>query len=504
MKKILYIFTLIAGIGFVFNSCSEDGLVESGSGTLEGKVVVDGTNVPIANAKITTNPASNTVFTDENGNFSIGEILVGEYSVQAEVEDFITAFEAANIQDGRTVNVVFEMQESSINNQEPLTPILVFPADNATEINTQLEFVWNSSVSDEDPITYAFELRDGTTNEIIMAENLEDTTYAVSGLNLATNYFWQVSASDGVNPEVESSISSFTTFDAFDNRFFFTRKIGNNNVLFSGDDVGPTGEANQGVFQLTPDDENSFRPRLNNLANKVAFLRTVGTETQLFTIARDGSELDQLTDNIPVTGFRQEEVDYSWSRTGGNLYYPNLNKLYIISSNGTNNDLVYEAPSGVFITEVDSNEANNLLAIKTNDANGYNARITIINPNTGIESVVVIENVAGALGGIDFSIDGTKVLYTRDVSGFENSEYRQLDSRIFEYNILTDETTEIDTGKEVGTNDLDAKYSPDEGAIIYMNTSNDGISQRNVFKFVFGGSGGRVLLFNDAFMPDWE
>ena len=164
----------------------------------------------------------------------------------------------------------------------------------------------------------------------------------------------------------------------------------------------------------------------------------------------------------------------------------------------------YEAPSGTLITEVDVNEVDNRIAIKTNDANGYNARIVVIDPVTGIETNIALDNVEGAVGGIDFSINGTKVLYTRDVTGFENENYRQLDSRIFVYELGSELVEEIITGKPAGTNDLDVKFSPNEGAIIYMNTSNDGLSQKNIYKVQLDESENREMLFTDAFMPDWE
>ncbi|MBX2827278.1 MAG: carboxypeptidase-like regulatory domain-containing protein [Flavobacteriaceae bacterium] len=506
MKKILYILSVTAGICLAFNSCSEDGLAETGTGNLEGKVVQEGTNAPLANAKITTNPVTTTVFTDENGNFNIGQVQVGDYSVQAEVNDFITGFEPANIQDGRTVNVVFELLETSVNNIEPLAPVLVFPEDNASGIETQLDFVWNSSDNDTDPIVYTFELRNGTTNEIMMTENLEDTTYTVSGLSVGTNYFWQVSASDDINPPVESSISSFSTVNLIDKRFFFVKKQGNNNVIFSGDDIlEQNGDPDQGLFQLTSSSENSFRPRKSIQGGKLAFLRTVGADTHLFTMNFDGTEINQVTDQVPVVGFRQDEVDFAWFPNGEKIYYPNLNRLYSINANGTGRVFVYEAPLDTFITEIDTNEANDLIAIKTNNSEGYNARIVILDPNTGTEVAVVVENEPGALGGIDYSIDGTKLLYTQDVSGFQSAYYRQLDTRIFEYRFSDGSSTELATDKPSGTNDLDARYSPDEGSVIFMNTSNDGVSQRNIYKFVFSDILQlRQQLFTDAFMPDWE
>ena len=78
-----YIFLFSLFILFV--SCSEDKITLTGTGTITGKVVNKGDNEPLENVKVSTNPASSTVFSDVEGNFEIQEVPVNEYSVQAEV-----------------------------------------------------------------------------------------------------------------------------------------------------------------------------------------------------------------------------------------------------------------------------------------------------------------------------------------------------------------------------------------------------------------------------------
>lgn len=501
MKNINIILSIV--IVFAFASCGEDTINESGFGTLTGTVVKKGDNTPIDNVKISTNPVSSTVFSNEEGEFVINDIASGQYSVQADKDEFLSSFEPATVSDGITVNVVFELDISTANNRPPDEPTLIFPIDNATDVDLIVEFRWTSTDPDDDPIEYTLEVRNSTNEEILLFENLEDTIYNLEDLRLGETYFWQVSATDDINPPVQSLFSSFTTIDESSNRFFFVRKEGDNNVIYSGSDQGE--DVNHNEFQLTALDKNSFRPRKNNTTNKVAFLRTDGSETHLFTMNTDGSEIIKLTNTNPVSGFRQDELDFTWYQNGQRIYYPSLNKVYSISSSGTGNTLVYEADQGLFITEIDTNEFNNLILIKTNDADGYNARIVIIDTE-GVEQEVIIEGELGALGGVDFSIEGTKVLYTRDVSGFENNQYRQLDSRIFVYDINEDSTTEIITDKAEGTNDLDCKYSPDNGAVIFMNTSNDGISEKYIYKFILddGEDTNKELIFTDAAMPDWQ
>ena len=421
---------------------------------------------------------STTVFTDASGSFIIEGIQVGEYSVQAELGEYQTAFEAADILEGKTVNVVFELDSVNVDNLIPQTPKLLAPEEGAENMLTETEFVWSSSDNDDDAITYTLELRNGDTNETIEYEELKDTTLIVENLAIGKNYFWQVAANDGVNESVISALGGFATGSGEDNRFFYVRDIDGNNVIFSGSEaIGDSeGEVDQNALQLTGTTMNSYRPKKNATVDKLAFLRSVGGETHLFVQNSDGSGLQRITGEVPVAGFRQGALEYAWYDGGAKLYYPNFNRLYSINRDGSGNQLVYQLPETVFISEVAVNPSNDLIVIKTNNAEGYNARITVVDIATGTEQEVVVEGEPGALGGLDFSIDGAKVLYTRDVSGAENTAYRQLDSRIFEYDLPTDTATEIETDKSPGTNDLDAKYSPDDGSVIFVNTSNDGVS----------------------------
>ena len=507
MKK-FFLSLAVFILAFLLGSCSEEAIDENRFGTMTGKVVAKGDNSPLANAKITSSPVSTTVFTDAAGNYRIEEIQEGAYSIQAQLPNFQTTFQAADILEGKTINIVFELDSVNVDNLVPKIPSLLSPEEGIENILTETEFRWSSSVNDEDEITYTLELRNGETNEIIKYEEIVDTTLTVNNLVIGKNYFWQISANDGINDPVKSGLGSFATKGGDANRFLYVREVGSNNVIFSGSAAveNAVDSANQNDLQLTGNGMNSYRPRKNRKVNKLAFLRSVGGETHLFVENGDGTGLKQVTSNVPVAGFRQGELEYSWYDNGAKFYYPNFNKLYSVNLDGSGNQLVYEVADAVFISELAVNPTNNLVAMKTNNADGYDARIVVVNIDSGTEEEVVIEGETGALGGIDFAIDGSKILYTRDISGAENTEYRQLDSRIFEYDLASDAATEIDTNKSAGTNDFDAKYAPDDGAIIFTNTSNDGVSPSNIYRTVQfeNDSERKVLLFTNAFMADWE
>ncbi|MCW9038156.1 MAG: hypothetical protein OQJ79_09615, partial [Altibacter sp.] len=85
------------------------------------------------------------------------------------------------------------------------------------------------------------------------------------------------------------------------------------------------------------------------------------------------------------------------------------------------------------------------------------------------------------------------------------ANYRRLDMRLFVYDLVTDITTDISQDKPSGTNDLEPIFSPNEAFVIFTNTSNDGISQKDVYRLeIESAEDSRELLYENAFMPDWE
>lgn len=503
MKTKLFIILAVTGLLW---SCNESTIGEEVRGSLTGTVIAEETDEPLENVKISTNPSSSTVFTDENGIFRIDNILTDDYSVQAEAEGFTTSFEAVTILSDETSNVAFELKVSSTSNAAPSVPILVTPEDGATGIDIQVDLVWNSSETDGDDITYTVDLRNGTTNEVETFEVVQDTMITVDDLRLSTNYFWQVTASDDENDPVSSTIRSFTTLDSPANPILFVRRVAGRNVIFSGGIGAENMQTNVNVIRLTSENENSFRPRKNSTVNRIAFLRSVGGETHLFTMSLGGEDIRQVTSDVPVAGFRQEQINYTWANDGARLFYPNFNKLYSINADGSNRQLIYEAPVNTFVTEVDLPELNdNIAVIKTNDVNGYNSLIFTINVNTGIEQTLIFSGMPGAVGGIDISANADKVLYTYDITGSENDEYRIFSSRIFSYDFGTGMSTNISSGTPAGQNDLDVRFSPSEGSVIYTRVANNSGASPSIGTFEFSNADEDVIIFTEgAKMGDWE
>ncbi|CAD7800249.1 Protein TolB [Chryseobacterium aquaeductus] len=501
MKTYIKIFSILVLL-FSLASCSEDLVELAQKGVLKGRVVKKGTNEPIANAKIFTTPSTQTVFSDKDGMFEIKDIPAGNYSVKAELTGYVANFQAVNIQnDNQVITLVFEMDDDESLNSPPSAPQLLSPIDNATNQPLSVMLSWNATDPDTtDSLTYKLTVKNNINTDVIQINDLKVKNYTLTNLQFGVSYFWQVAVSDDIHPDVLSPVFKFTTITTPANRYHYTRKQNGNFVIMSSDELGNN-------FQLTNSSSNSWRPRKNNNAGLIAFLRTDAGGSHIFTVNPDGTNLLKVT-QIPVAGFNHDELDFSWNTSGSALIYSNFDKLYKINKDGTGQQLLYTTADGSLISEVDWSYDNSKIAVKTNNFSGYNTKIFIIDMLGN-----VIQNVfaapTGATGGLNFSIDGQKLLYTHDVSGYQDSNYRQLDSHIFIYNLVNNTSYDmtLESDKPVGTNDLDPRFSPNNSQIIFMNTSNDNISQRNVVVVDLNNlmiDLNRAVLFNNAEMPDYE
>jgi len=115
----------------------------------------------------------------------------------------------------------------------------------------------------------------------------------------------------------------------------------------------------------------------------------------------------------------------------------------------------------------------------------------------------LISNLPGTVQSPSFSINGQQILYTHDISGLESPDGRQLDSRIFIYDIVGGTSTDISSSKPAGTNDLNPRFSPTGAQVIFENRSNDNSGASSIW-IVDLVSKARKQVFSNASMPDWR
>ncbi len=493
MKKIIYIII----ISVLFFGCTEDKIDFEEYGIIKGKIIESENFNPIENAKVSISPSNNSTFTNENGEYKFLDISAGEYSIKAEKDGFITGHEPTTLKVNETISINIELDKSDALNKPPSVPNLLLPQDGSINESIDVTLSWNEAEDvDNDEITYKIILRNDKNDDIEYYEGVLETNYHLTNLDYGVKYFWQIEATDNINTAILSSVFSFETNQFPNNRFLFTRVINGNSVIFSSNELGEE-------IMITSESENSWRPRKNTTANRIAFLRTYNSETHLFTMKYDGSDVKKVTSTVQPAAFKQSEIDFSWSTNGNKIIYANFNRLYLINKDGSGNYLLYQTDDGNLITECEWSYDSSFIALKTNNNSGYNAKIFTINLS-GDTLATILENVNGAAGGLNISINNQKLIYTYDVSGFEDSSYRQLDSHLFMYDFDTNTSTDLSTYKISGTNDLDPRFSPNEAKIIMVNTSSDGISEKKIFTLNVNDLEIREQLFSNAMMPDWE
>ncbi len=100
----------------------------------------------------------------------------------------------------------------SIENQSPEIPTIVQPNNSAQNQPTSLTLEWSCEDPDGDPLTYDVYFGQSDSPSLV-AEDIENTEYEVSGLDYNTTYHWQIKAHDDHGNTSESPVWSFTTFD---------------------------------------------------------------------------------------------------------------------------------------------------------------------------------------------------------------------------------------------------------------------------------------------------
>lgn len=497
LKIPILLFVLV-----LISSCRENTIQPTLFGSMVGTVIRDADNVAVNNAVISTTPPTSLILTDEFGRFALNDIEPGTYTIRAEKEDFATQVESVTVFEEKTANVIIKLSPDTLSNIAPTAPNTPIPEDNSMDQEVSLKLEWKASDTDRnDELRYDVLLCKGNQTDCEMvAVDLKEDTLRVSDLRHNTVYFWQVVAKDKAT-EVYSNIWSFQTKEFPNHRFVYTKLDNGKYDIYSADESGEE-------IRLTFGAGSHYRPRISPDRKKVAFIGNSGIEPHLFVMDRDGTNSMQVTRDVPIDGFNNFDLDFAWSPGSDQLLYMNNSMLYSINVDGTALKEVAQAPDGSTFSEVDwmFTNAGDRIVARVTGATIYTSDIFILD-DEGNYLRQIFTDIPGATGGLQFSVDGKFVMYTHDVSEFENPSGRQLDAHIFVKNLENNVTFDLSgidfRGKDAGTNDLDPRFSPDGAKIIFVNTNNDGISVRKIMIMDIDGNN-RTILFEGAEMPDWR
>lgn len=102
--SLLILTTVLAG------GCDEATLGPETTGAVEGTVQDANTNDPIASANVTTSPPTESVLTDENGQFEIAEVPSGDYTITVTKTDYETRSVQVKVQESQATSATILLE----------------------------------------------------------------------------------------------------------------------------------------------------------------------------------------------------------------------------------------------------------------------------------------------------------------------------------------------------------------------------------------------------------
>ncbi len=489
------IITFLLIILFAFTSCMEEKITLEGTGTIKGIVLDEKTSDPVINAEISTNPASQNVLTDSTGHFTMEDVQVGDYNVIAKQKDYFSATTSIKVNMNAATQVIINMSKRTEQEDLPEFSDEFSPAHEQEDVPVNITFSWQLKNS-ADTVQFGINLFEAGVPVEVNMENPTDTFAVVTGLKFSTTYLWQLWAENS-SGKVYSDIRTFTTRDFPSDFMLYAKQVEDVSQIFITDTTGTSS------IQITHNNFHSWRPLINPQKDKIAFLSTRDINPHLYVMNIDGSGVQKIT-SVPTGGYYNKGVGFAWLPDGERLVFSAYNKLYVVRRDGTGLAEITSIDQQKHFREVDWSPVNDKIVALILGASRYDAEIVLMDTDGGNLEVIVGEKT-GALESPVFSIDGKKILYTYDISGFQSVQGRQLDARIFEYNIETQETREISVHKPSGTNDLFPRYTDNGARITFINTENVLDSRRDLWIMHSDSinSQDRKLLINNVEAPDW-
>jgi TolB protein len=486
----------------LLTSCEEETIEPVQYGAIAGTVLDARTSQPLGNAVITTNPATGSYVTDAQGKFKIEQVPVGTVNIIAKRADY--AQQAVNVyinlDETHDISLLLDRPASSA---APSAPSRPSPTPSASNQPTEVLLSWHPvNAVKGDSLRYDVIMYEGNSlNQRALLTNSRDSTILVTGLLFNTTYYWQVTVRNPGGQTARAPVWNFQTRALPDNRYLYARTVNGNTDVYSSDAQGTD------LVRLTNAGTVETAPQLSPNRDMVAFTSNATGQFQLYTMNRDGSNQRRIT-TLAVEGYNNPGLGYRWSPDGAQLIYAHYNELYRVNRDGTGLELLATAPANRHFRECDWTSQGNRLMVQTVGVNVYDSELYLLNAD-GSNPTLLVGNLPGRLDSPSFSVDGSRVLYTRDVAGFDNPSGRQLDCRLFIQRLDGSGLTDLSGSgstllvKPLGTNDLHPRFSPDGYRIIFVNAINDNLSPPEVWTCDIDGRN-RNRLFQNATLPDWK
>ncbi len=97
----------------LFSGCSKETIEPNLTGSIEGRVQNSTTGEGVPLASVTTNPGTDAILTNQNGEFSFDDVATGNYTVQAEKSGYDTKSVRVEVNEGRAATAQILLDDGS-------------------------------------------------------------------------------------------------------------------------------------------------------------------------------------------------------------------------------------------------------------------------------------------------------------------------------------------------------------------------------------------------------
>ncbi|MEX2591738.1 MAG: carboxypeptidase regulatory-like domain-containing protein [Anditalea sp.] len=199
----------------VFCTCTEDTDPGPTTGTISGKVTNSENGAPIDGADIKTDPATGSVKSDSEGDYTISGASPGQYKIIASKTDYISDTVEVTVTAGVTTPGDITLDPVIVNNP-PDEPDNNSPTPGAVDQPTSIILDWSTTDEDGDSLTY--EVLFDTVNPPVesLVSDYDSKAIQIDNLESGTTYYWQVIITDSQGGVTTGEVWEFTTSSASD------------------------------------------------------------------------------------------------------------------------------------------------------------------------------------------------------------------------------------------------------------------------------------------------
>lgn len=181
IKYSLLVFLCIV----ILSGCSKETITPETFGSIDGQVFDSETEEGISSVNITTSPATNSITTNQDGNFNLSEIPTNQYTVTASKSGYESKSVNVNVRENKTATAQIYLDSEGSNSGKYLEAEVTAWAETTSNDSTFAEVEYEVKNTSDDSDINAYEIYfDVHTSGDTFSKEEGDTALAAGERNI--------------------------------------------------------------------------------------------------------------------------------------------------------------------------------------------------------------------------------------------------------------------------------------------------------------------------------